>query len=197
MLLNFYIINKINSKYYLKGKSGRELLRFNRVDIKSSSDNCYYIGLITYVDSEKFKVLYKIKNEIVEETLPINSNRISEIGKYTQNKFYSKFSTSEEINSYLNKRKKIFQSTNKQETNFREDMNKINRKIKEIKEDGNCLYRAIAHQLYGNEDIYAVVKNNCMEYLELEKEFFGQFIDGGIEKFSEYIELKRRDGMFL
>jgi OTU domain-containing protein 5 len=67
-------------------------------------------------------------------------------------------------------------------------------KIFDIKEDGNCLYRSISHQIYGNEEYYNVIKNYCFEYLKIESEFFGQFINGGIEKFSEYLELKKKDG---
>jgi len=106
-------------------------------------------------------------------------------------------SNCDEINSYLYKKKKIFKSTRNHEQNFIEELQKINLKIEFIKEDGNCMYRAIAHQLYGDEDLYDIIKTNCINYLEIEKEFFGQFIDGGIAKFSEYLELKKRDGIYI
>jgi OTU domain-containing protein 5 len=93
----------------------------------------------------------------------------------------------------LNKRK-IFKSTNNQELNFREELKKIKLKIIDIKEDGNCLYRSISHQIYGNEEYYEIIKKFCLEYLNIESEFFGQFINGGIGKFAEYLDLKKKDG---
>jgi hypothetical protein len=75
-------------------------------------------------------------------------------------------------------------------------MKTINMKIKEIKGDGNCLYRAIADQIYGIDSCFELVKSKCMDYLELEKDFFSQFIDGGKEKFDEYILMKRMDGVW-
>lgn len=169
-------------------------MKFNRVDVRSTKDNRYYQGLITQIDNEKLKVLYSIGNELSEETFPIIANRISEIGKYTQSRFSNQFSNSEEINFYLNKKKKLFKSTNNQELDFREELKKTRLKIVDMKEDGNCMYRAVAHQLYGDEEFYDVVKNHCINYLEIEKDFFGQFIDGGVAKFSEYLELKRKEG---
>ncbi len=126
--------------------------------------------------------------------MSLNTNRLYEIGKYTQNKFGSQFSNSNEINNYLYKKKKIFKSNKTQEDIFCDDLKKINMKIKCIKDDGNCMYRAISHQIYGEEEFYDVVKNYSMDYLEMEKEFFGQFINGGVEKFQEYLELKRKEG---
>ena len=40
------------------------------------------------------------------------------------------------------------------------------------------------------------MKSKCLDYLELEKEFFAQFIEGGLEKFEDYIEMKKIDGVW-
>jgi len=74
--------------------------------------------------------------------------------------------------------------------------NTKNLKIKEIAGDGNCLYRAFADQLYGNESNYEIVKNACFDYIEIEKPFFSQFIEGGLENFDYYVAMKRRDGVW-
>lgn len=52
-------------------------------------------------------------------------------------------------------------------------------RIVEIGRDGNCLFRAIAHQAYGDEDEHRLVRLKCMEYIFSEKEYFGNFIIGG------------------
>lgn len=152
--------------------------------------------MVNYIDDEKFRICYKIKGQESEEIfLPLNSNRIFEIGKFTK-KSKKNFADTQQINDYLHK-KKLFKSTNSQESNFKEELRKIKMKIVDIKEDGNCLYRSISHQIYGNEDFYKVIKSFCMEYLDIEREFFGQFINGGLLKFTEYLELKRKDGIFI
>lgn len=133
------------------------------------------------------------------KSLPLNTTRIFEIGKFTksQDKEFKKSCDSiNKINRNLTK-KRLINSTKNQEFNFIEEMKSIRMKIIDIKEDGNCLYRSISHQVYGNEDYYRIVKKFCIEYLRLEREFFGQFIDGGIEKFEEYLELKNKDGKFF
>jgi len=160
-------------------------------------DNKYYQAIVTYIDNQKMKISYEIKcqDKLEEIFLPLNTNKIFEIGKFT-GKNKKEFADTKQINDYLHK-KKLFKSTNNQEFNFKEELKKIQMKIVDIKEDGNCLYRSISHQIYGNEDYYKIIKKFCMEYLDIEKEFFGQFINGGIGKFSEYLELKRKDGNFL
>jgi OTU domain-containing protein 5 len=57
--------------------------------------------------------------------------------------------------------------------------------------DGNCLFRAVAHQIYGDEAFHEIVRQKCMDYMESEAEFFSQFIVGGRETFHLYIQAKR------
>ncbi len=130
---------------------------------------------------------------MTEEWITKDSKNIAPIGKYS-GKFNPNLHTPEEINAHLYKKKKFFKTNEQQEKKFREELRSINLKIREIKGDGNCLYRAVADQLYGNENYYDILKSKCLDYLELEKEFFSQFIEGGIDKFEEYIMMKRMDG---
>ena len=37
--------------------------------------------------------------------------------------------------------------------------------IKQMSEDGACLFRAIADQVYGDQDMHDIVRKNCMDYL--------------------------------
>lgn len=59
--------------------------------------------------------------------------------------------------------------------------------------DGNCLFRAVAHQIYGDESYHHIVRQKCMDYMESEAEFFSQFVVGGREFFHVYIDAKRKD----
>ena len=58
--------------------------------------------------------------------------------------------------------------------------------------DGNCLFRSVAHQLYGNDELHTVVRQQCMDYMKANAEFFSQFIEGGIEAFDLYVTTRRQ-----
>lgn len=56
-------------------------------------------------------------------------------------------------------------------------------RIVNVGTDGNCLFRAIAHQAYGDEEQHMLIRKSCMKYIEMEQEFFKNFIVGGEETF--------------
>ena len=37
--------------------------------------------------------------------------------------------------------------------------------IKTMVDDGSCLFRAVADQLYGDQEMHGSVRNNCMDYI--------------------------------
>ena len=59
--------------------------------------------------------------------------------------------------------------------------------------DGNCLFRAVAHQVYGDENYHSLVRQKCVDYMESETDFFSQFVEGGKEMFPYYLQAKRTD----
>ena len=75
-------------------------------------------------------------------------------------------------------------------------MKDLNLKIVQIEEDGNCLFRALSHQLYGSQDFYDVIRTKCCEYIEHEKQFFGGFIGdlNGTVTFMDYLRNMTKDG---
>lgn len=72
-------------------------------------------------------------------------------------------------------------------------MQKMHFAIKTVQGDGNCLFRSISDQIYGTENSHDILRAKCMEYIEVEKEFFSKFIDCDFE---EYIEMKRTSGVW-
>lgn len=62
--------------------------------------------------------------------------------------------------------------------------------IKPMAADGNCLFRSIADQIYGDQDMQDQVRERCMNYIEAERDHYSQFVT---EDFSQYIARKRRD----
>jgi len=61
--------------------------------------------------------------------------------------------------------------------------------IKKMGEDGACLFRAVADQLYGDEEMHQAVRTQCMDYIERNADYFSQYVT---EDFDEYVRRKRR-----
>ncbi|XP_052195566.1 OVARIAN TUMOR DOMAIN-containing deubiquitinating enzyme 6 isoform X1 [Diospyros lotus] len=70
--------------------------------------------------------------------------------------------------------------------------------VKRMLEDGNCLFRAVADQVYGDSEGYDLVRQMCIDYMlwsmqERERDHFSQFITEG---FTSYCRRKRRDKVY-
>ncbi|XP_058088037.1 OVARIAN TUMOR DOMAIN-containing deubiquitinating enzyme 6 isoform X2 [Magnolia sinica] len=65
--------------------------------------------------------------------------------------------------------------------------------VKRMVEDGNCLFRAVADQVYGDSEAYDVARQMCIDYMEKERDHFSQFITEG---FTSYCKRKRRDKVY-
>ncbi|XP_039297279.1 OTU domain-containing protein 5 [Nilaparvata lugens] len=61
--------------------------------------------------------------------------------------------------------------------------------IKHMDEDGACLFRAIADQVYGDQEMHAVVRKHCMDYIALNRDFYSQYVT---EDFNHYLNRKRQ-----
>ncbi|OQR91922.1 hypothetical protein ACHHYP_04203 [Achlya hypogyna] len=66
----------------------------------------------------------------------------------------------------------------------------------EVPGDGNCLFRAISHQLYGDDRFHAVVRAACMDYMEAEKTYFEPYVVGDMPAFLRYVAHKRQDAVW-
>jgi len=60
--------------------------------------------------------------------------------------------------------------------------------IKKMQEDGSCLFRAVADQIYGDEEMHSCVRGHCMDYIEQNSDYFSQYVT---EEITEYVERKR------
>lgn len=65
--------------------------------------------------------------------------------------------------------------------------------VKRMSEDGNCLFRAVADQVYGDSELYDLVRQMSVDYMERERDHFSQFITEG---FTSYCKRKRRDKVY-
>jgi len=62
--------------------------------------------------------------------------------------------------------------------------------IKQMATDGACMFRAVADQVYGDQEMHTVVRRHCMDYMVQNRDFFSQYIT---EDFLSYIRRKRVD----
>ncbi|KAJ8464368.1 hypothetical protein OPV22_026920 [Ensete ventricosum] len=65
--------------------------------------------------------------------------------------------------------------------------------VKKMLEDGNCLFRAVADQVYGDPEAYDLARQMCLDYMEKERDHFSQFVTEG---FTSYCKRKRRDKVY-
>lgn len=61
--------------------------------------------------------------------------------------------------------------------------------IKEVKGDGACMFRAVADQVYGDEEMHDSVRRLCMDYIAKNRDHFSQFLT---EDFDDYLQRKRQ-----
>lgn len=62
--------------------------------------------------------------------------------------------------------------------------------IKRMGEDGACLFRAVADQVYGDQEMHSVVRQHCVDYMAKNNDFYKQFVT---EDFTMYLNRKRAD----
>lgn len=56
--------------------------------------------------------------------------------------------------------------------------------------DGNCLFRSVSHQIYGDDSHHEMVRKRCLDYMEAERAYFEPFT----QDWDTYIAAKRKDG---
>ena len=75
---------------------------------------------------------------------------------------------------------------------FEQVMRKKGYIIKLMIEDGSCLFRAVADQLYGDQEMHVSVRDQCMNYIAQNGDYFSQYLT---EDISEYVARKRYLGV--
>ncbi|KAK9712245.1 OTU-like cysteine protease [Popillia japonica] len=65
---------------------------------------------------------------------------------------------------------------------------KLGYEIKLMNEDGACLFRALADQIYGDQELHYMVRSSCMDYIVKNKDFFAAYVT---EDFDKYVARKR------
>ncbi len=64
----------------------------------------------------------------------------------------------------------------------------------EVKSDGNCLFRAVAHKLDMNEDQHPKYRKIAMDFISRRRELLENFFETGDQNLEQYIERMSKDG---
>ncbi|XP_026817913.1 OTU domain-containing protein 5-A-like [Rhopalosiphum maidis] len=73
---------------------------------------------------------------------------------------------------------------------FEKKLKKCDLVLKQMKDDGACLFRAVSDQLFGDQDMHDIVRKQCMDYVSSNKDYYMQYVT---EDFNTYIARKRLD----
>mmetsp|Transcript_15464 Transcript_15464/g.39476 ORF Transcript_15464/g.39476 Transcript_15464/m.39476 type:complete len:379 (-) Transcript_15464:319-1455(-) len=84
-------------------------------------------------------------------------------------------------------------TSSQREALFREQMLAKGLVIEPMASDGNCLFRAIARQVFADPEQHDILRERCLDHMESNREHFSPYVS---EDYSEYIRRKRRLGCF-
>lgn len=65
--------------------------------------------------------------------------------------------------------------------------------IRQQEGDGNCLFRAVSLQVYGDPTMHMDVRNQCLDHMAKDQEHFAHFVED--EDFGAYLQRKRTGGV--
>ena len=77
------------------------------------------------------------------------------------------------------------------EQRLKDRLSSIGAKSVKINNDGNCLFRALAHQLCRDEELFPLIRRMIVDYMEDNAAEYKAYI--GTEEFADYIEKMRLD----
>lgn len=79
------------------------------------------------------------------------------------------------------------------EDEFSAELKKRGLEIVEQEGDGNCLFRAVSLQVYGDASMHGEVRERCLDFMARDEEHFSLFVTD--EPFQSYISRKRQLGV--
>jgi hypothetical protein len=78
-----------------------------------------------------------------------------------------------------------------QEKDFIASLNKKKMHVVEVDGDGNCLFRAVAHQIWLDEDRHLELRKMCVAHMKRNADRYAAFFDGD---FADYLQRMSRPG---
>jgi len=79
---------------------------------------------------------------------------------------------------------------------YRDALARQGLEIAPIEGDGNCLFRSVSYQIYGDDQYHHIVREKCMDYMETERHYFEPYVVGDMDDFMRYLAAKRRNAVW-
>jgi OTU domain-containing protein 3 len=131
------------------------------------------------------------KNEKDNEKNQINIKVYNKNNKDQNDNNSNKKLTKKERNAYRKKNKKNRKNDDIDEK-FIKHLETLGYFIREVRGDGNCLFRSVSEQMEGNEHNYQHYRDLCIDYIKNNKDTFAPFIEDD-EPIDKYIERMSED----
>ncbi|XP_056646335.1 OTU domain-containing protein 5-A [Diorhabda sublineata] len=90
--------------------------------------------------------------------------------------------------SFFKNRNLTDEEWQKRDALFARYMSTLGFEIKNMHEDGACLFRSIADQVYGDQEFHFQVRQDCMNYIVQNRDYFEPYVT---EDFEKYVARKR------
>ena len=146
--------------------------------------------------------MYPLYNDLYQNyaTLPLNqrkrlllSQMFYETTLFACNVFLGPKSTDDGNHEYSTHTRHISEQST-QYDNYISGLQRHSLNVVSVAGDGNCLFRSVAHQVYGDDELHEVVRQNCMDHMAANADFFSRFAVGGMETFHLYVADMRKWG---
>lgn len=140
------------------------------------------------------RVRYAGRQQQFDEWIPFTPDTVAPLGEHIQHR---NFALQRQLSvTPKSTRNRVFQALNPRFQHYRNALEAQGLRIYSIEGDGNCLFRSVSHQVYGDDRHHAVVRTTCMDYMEGEKEYFEPYVVGDMAAFLRYLNHKRRPGVW-
>jgi OTU domain-containing protein 5 len=113
----------------------------------------------------QIQVHYRGWKSTFDEWIERNSDRISPYGRHVKANMHKKMqSRMAKVNDEQHRSRQIQEDSY---SRYEITLATKGLEILQVEGDGNCLFRSVSHQVYGDDRYHAIVRAKCMEYMEV------------------------------
>jgi OTU domain-containing protein 5 len=132
-----------------------------------------------------------------DEWIPrAHDGRVSPYGRHLKKHMHKQISKRKALQATTQERSRQMNATDPRYDRYREALQTRQLSIFVVEGDGNCLFRSVSRQVYGDDSFHALVRSKCMDYMQMEAEYFQPYVLGDMNDFLRYVEAKRMDGVW-
>eukprot|EP00825_Cyclidium_porcatum_P015769 TRINITY_DN1903_c0_g1_i2.p1 TRINITY_DN1903_c0_g1~~TRINITY_DN1903_c0_g1_i2.p1 ORF type:complete len:668 (+),score=151.99 TRINITY_DN1903_c0_g1_i2:92-2095(+) len=173
-------------------KKGLPIQINNRIDVKHKI-GVWLEALVTQINNNNMIYVHYVGYlPKYDEWQDLNSDLVAEVGSFST--AYGNARIQRIKNHLSEKQQEFIKKIQAREQGFQQAIKNKGFNIIAVGMDGNCLFRAVSDQIYGDEQFHKNIRRVCVDYIEQQKEFFEKYTFGGPNKFLSYVTHKRNDG---